>query len=220
MKRTFAIGDIHGCVKTLQFMLFDELKIEPEDEIYFVGDYIDRGPDSKGVIDTVLSLKDQNVQVHTLRGNHEEMMMQSINSLENFQLWFQNGGATTLDSFNCDSYFDFPLRYKNFFEETQLFFETPSFIFVHAGLNFSNENIFEDTHAMLWARNFKVPGVITGNRILIHGHTPKPLKYIFNQNKNCINIDAGCVYKEQKKLGNLVAINLTEMQFAVVKCLD
>ena len=92
MKRTFAIGDIHGCVATFKYMLFEELKIQKEDIIYCLGDYIDRGSDSKGVIDLILSLREEDFNINTLRGNHEEMMMQSVNGLDNFSLWFENGG--------------------------------------------------------------------------------------------------------------------------------
>lgn len=220
MKRTIAIGDVHGCANTLRVMLFDELKIEQEDEIYFVGDYIDRGADSKGVIDSILSLKENGFHIHTLRGNHEQMMMQSTESLENFQLWFRNGGNETLDNFRCDSYSDFPKVYKDFFEKTDFYLETVSYIFVHAGINFSRENIFEDLHTMLWARDFKVPKVIPRDKILIHGHTPRSLKFILSQQSNCINIDGGCVYKDQKKYGNLVALDLTNMKYSVVRCVD
>lgn len=220
MKRLFAIGDIHGCVLTFKRMLFEELKIQQQDEIYCLGDYIDRGIDSKGVIDVILYLKKQGYQIHTLRGNHEQMMMDSTENEDNFYLWNRNGGDITLKSFGINSYSDMPLFYKEFFEQTKFYIETSKYIFVHASLNFHKENIFEDKNAMLWTRDFPSHHQLPGNKILIHGHTPEPLKYILKQKGNYINLDGGCVYKSYRQFGNLVALNLTDTKFSVVKCLD
>ena len=220
MKQIFAIGDIHGCVATFKWMLFEELKIQKEDEIYCVGDYIDRGVDSKGVIDVILSLREQGYSIHTLRGNHEQMMMESVQNLDLFNFWFKYGGDATLNSFGVDSYSDIDPRYHQFFEETKFYVELPGFIIVHAGLNFEREDIFEDKEAMLWSRGFAAQQPVLQDKILIHGHTPAPLKYILKQESNCINIDGGCVYKTKKNMGNLVAYNLGERAFHVVPCMD
>ncbi|MEP6597398.1 MAG: metallophosphoesterase, partial [Ginsengibacter sp.] len=77
MPRIFAIGDIHGCSKTFRKLLIEKINIQKSDEIYCIGDYIDRGEDSKGVIDFISQMRDKNYQIHTLRGNHEEMMLHS-----------------------------------------------------------------------------------------------------------------------------------------------
>jgi serine/threonine protein phosphatase 1 len=77
MQRVFAIGDIHGCNDAFHQMLFTEIKVSKDDEIYCIGDYIDRGPDSKGVVDTIISLQRSGFRIHTLRGNHEQMMIDS-----------------------------------------------------------------------------------------------------------------------------------------------
>ena len=78
MERIFAIGDIHGCSKTFKKLLLDKIKINKSDTIYCVGDYIDRGEDSKGVIDFILDLRAEGYTIHTLRGNHEQMLLDSI----------------------------------------------------------------------------------------------------------------------------------------------
>ena len=70
MPRTFGIGDIHGCANTAKKLLFEEIKIDKEDELYFLGDYIDRGQRSKEVVDLILELKNENYKVNALRGNH------------------------------------------------------------------------------------------------------------------------------------------------------
>lgn len=217
MKRIFAIGDIHGCNEAFQKMLFDEIKIQKTDIIFCVGDYIDRGTDSKGVIDTILDLRKKNYTIHTLRGNHEEMMMASGRSMDDFQLWFRNGGNITLESFGVEMYEDLKKEYRKFFEGTDLYLTEGNFIFAHAGLNFEAPDIFEDTVAMLWRRGFDSHQPALGDRILIHGHTPHRLHYIKRQDGNCIDIDGGCVYTDKKGMGNLVAISLPEKEFMVVK---
>ena len=217
MKRIFAIGDIHGCTEAFHRMLFDEIKLTKDDTIYCIGDYIDRGPDSKGVADTIISLRESDFRIFTLRGNHEQMMMDSESSMMNYSLWIQNGGNATLQSFEANSYQFLPLQYRKFFEATHLYIEDESYIFVHAGLNFYETDIFEDKEAMLWVRDFNPRQDVLGDRILVHGHTPKPLSYILHQKGNCINIDGGCVYNKQKGYGHLIAISLPDKKFIVVE---
>ncbi|MEO6813790.1 MAG: metallophosphoesterase, partial [Ginsengibacter sp.] len=68
MKRVFAIGDIHGCIHTFKKLLLDKIKVDKSDKIYCLGDYIDRGHDSKGVIDFILQLRSEGYEIHTIRG--------------------------------------------------------------------------------------------------------------------------------------------------------
>jgi len=220
LKKNLAIGDIHGCISTFKWMLFVELKIQKQDEIYCIGDYIDRGSGSKEVVDIILLLREQGYQINTLRGNHEQIMMESTESFDNLNLWLKNGGDDTLKSFGINSYADMPHKYKQFFSDTKFYIATPDYIFVHAGLNFQKPDIFEDKEAMLWTRNFNPQQPILGNKILVHGHTPQSLEFILNQKTNCLNIDGGCVYKTHPQLGNLVALNLIERKFSMVKCMD
>lgn len=213
MERIFAIGDIHGCSKTFEAMLFDRIEIQKSDQIFCIGDYIDRGKDSKGVIDIILTLREEGFSIHTLRGNHEQMMLDAFTDDEAMDIWLSNGGVATLKSFEIKSLSDLPDRYLSFFIETNFYLEKDKYIFAHAGLNFNNENIFEDKDAMLWIRYFDSYQPSLKNQLLIHGHTPEPLDYILNQTGNCINIDGGCVFAHKPNLGNLVAINLAERKF-------
>ena len=212
MNRIFAIGDIHGCNEALQKMLFEKIKIEKTDDVYCIGDYIDRGPDSKGVIDTILQLRKEGYHIHTLRGNHEQMMMDSVNDKDGLKLWKRNGGDKTLESFGIESFTDLAEEYKQFFYDTELYLTHGDYIFVHAGLNFNEPDIFEDKEAMLWIRDFEPYQAALGEKILIHGHTPESLDYIKSQSGNCINIDGGCVYKSRMGLGHLVALSLPGRQ--------
>jgi serine/threonine protein phosphatase 1 len=218
MKRTIAIGDIHGCSKTF-FALIEKLNLSEEDELILLGDYIDRGPDSKGVIHTIMALIENGYNVKCLMGNHEEMMFVSETGFYPFSTWIGNGGDATLENFDVDFFNEMPKPYKDFFQACLYYFETEKYIFVHAGLNFNNDNIFEDKEAMLWIRGFEAQQEKLGNKIMVHGHTPKPLQNILNQQGNCINIDGGCVFIEEKQtgLGNLVAIILETMEYVWVE---
>lgn len=213
MKRIFAIGDIHGCSKTFKKLLLNEIKIQEMDEIYCIGDYIDRGEDSKGVIDFILQLRSDGYHVHTLRGNHEQLLLDSMTNETDKEIWLKNGGKETMRSFKINSLDELPDTYLSFFRETRFCIRTDDYIFVHAGLNFDNEDIFEDEEAMLWIRDFYPQQPALKNKLLIHGHTPESLDYILNQNGNCINIDGGCVYRHRAHFGKLVAINLNERNF-------
>ena len=141
MSKKFAVGDIHGCCKTFRKLLLEKIIIEKTDEIICVGDYIDRGPDSKGVVDLIMELRDEGYTITTLRGNHEDMLLSSLGSKEYFKMWLVNGGDTTLNSFNISSIERLPEDYIQFFKNTEYYAETPDYILVHAGLNFAAKNI-------------------------------------------------------------------------------
>jgi serine/threonine protein phosphatase 1 len=220
MARIFALGDIHGCSKTFEKMIFEKINIQKTDQIYCIGDYIDRGKNSKAVIDLILKLREDQYNIFTLRGNHEQMLLDAMFEEEALDLWIKNGGAETIKSFGIGSLKDLPKKYASFFRETQLYFDTGKYIFVHAGLNFKRENIFEDKEAMLWERDFSEQQPALKDKLLIHGHTPKALKSILNQKGNCINIDGGCVYSHFPLLGKLVSIDLNENKYLWIENCD
>jgi len=218
MSRILAIGDIHGCAKTFRKLLLDGLKIKKSDTLYCIGDYIDRGPDSKGVIDLILELRSKGFKIRTLRGNHEQLMLDSIKGEEAEEQWLSNGGEETLESFGITSYRDMKPEYQDFFKKTRYYLLNDPYIFVHAGLNFGPEDPFEDRDAMLWIRNFTVDKRKLGDRIIIHGHTPRDLHDIlYPERKDVINLDAGCVYKNRPEQGYLVAIDLKERKRIATK---
>lgn len=210
----FAIGDLHGCSKTFRKLVTEVIQLQKEDELYCLGDYVDRGPDSKGVIDFILQLKDQGYHVYTLRGNHDQMFMDSGKNKESFKFWLENGGYSTLRSFGIGSYDELDSKYKTFFYETKYFIETANYVLVHAGLNFKKEDPFSDFHSMMWIRDFKIDEKKLAGRTIVHGHTPITLPDMEAQSKaHVIDIDGGCVYGKYSAFGYLVAINLTTGEF-------
>ncbi|WP_181306394.1 metallophosphoesterase [Rufibacter sp. XAAS-G3-1] len=217
--RRFAISDIHGCCKTFRYLVEEELKLKTYDQLYLLGDYIDRGPDSKGVIDFILELREKDFQVITLCGNHEDMLLEARDNSAYADNWLYNGGVAALKSFKAETLFDIPPKYWKFLEELELYVELADYLLVHAGFDFSHDYPFDDREAMLWIRHFEVDKKVLGARKIIHGHTPIYLDDIASSLKepvsDVINIDGGCVFTRQ--LGYLTALNLDTLELHALK---
>ena len=214
MSREIAISDIHGCLASFEQLLHNTLEIGRDDDLYLLGDYIDRGPASKGVIDHIMALREDGYNVTCLMGNHEEILLRFNNGNSvNMKSWNKHGGRETLASFGVDSALDIPETYWDFFESLDPYAETSECILVHAGLDFSLEDPFTDTYSMMWARNYEVDQTKLRGKKLVHGHTPKSRECIerdFDNNNIEINIDNGCVYKGVRPgMGELVAYDMT-----------
>ena len=221
MSRTFIIGDIHGCAKTFRKLIEEEIKLRKEDVLYLLGDYIDRGPDSKGVIDCILELQGSGMQVHTLRGNHEQLLIESVNSPGVERMWLQNGGDKTLKSFGVESVKNIPAKYGQFLLNTRFYFETDDFLLVHAGLNCEAEDPLQDKMSMMWSRNFRDEKNYLRGKILIHGHTPIPRDLLLAQKfESPLNLDGGCVYRGFNGKGSLFALDFYARNFVEVKNID
>ncbi len=218
MSRKIAISDIHGCLQTFKCLVEIKIKLQVQDELYLLGDYIDRGPDSKGVIDYIFHLRETGFQVHCLLGNHEQMMMDGVESISSFSFWRKNGGKQTLDSFNAlDLEGDaIPKRHWAFMLDCQHYIEVDNYILVHGGLNFKKADPFSDTTSMLWERNWyhRINKNWLRGRIIVHGHTPISKKNIIQQfdsidSNQYLDIDAGCFRKGQHGFGHLCAFDMT-----------
>src|ERR1700740_2097227 len=135
--RTLAIGDIHGCHTALTHLV-REVKPASGDQLVFIGDYIDRGPASRQVIDSLLQLKNTCSTVF-LRGNHEVMILDARESFLKTDIWQSYGGLETVHSygskFGQDWVTAIPDFHWAFLEQTARFFETERHIFVHACLD-------------------------------------------------------------------------------------
>ena len=148
--RQFVIGDIHGCKVSLVALL-KKIDVQLDDEIYFLGDYIDRGPDSKGVLDTIFTLIGAGHKVVCLLGNHEAMLLGGYQgNRDEAQSWWSNGGKNTLRSFNVQYLQDIPPQYIAFMEAMPLVAEVGDYILVHGGLNFNAENPLTPSQQMIW----------------------------------------------------------------------
>jgi len=219
--RTYVIGDIHGCAATLRRLVDTTLRPAPEDSIYLLGDLIDRGPDSKGVLDFLFELRERGLAVRSVRGNHEDMCLQAGDDHYYRELWSANGGLDTLASFQADGPGDIPALYRDFLDSLPYYILLDDFVIVHAGLNFVVENPFDDTNAMLWTRSPYVDRSRIGGRRLICGHTPvmrTGLEASLESSK--IMLDNGCVYAVRPGMGCLAALELGSMTASYQENID
>jgi len=210
--RTFVIGDVHGCAATLRRLVDDTLRPLPHDRICLLGDLIDRGPDSRGVLDFIFELLDRGLAVDSVRGNHEEMCLQAADDYHHLGMWAANGGLATLESFQADGPGDIPHRYRAYLGSLSHYILLDGFVIVHAGLNFDPPSPFDDTEAMLWTRSPLVDQQRIGGRRLICGHTPVPRSLLeASLDSSKIMLDNGCVYGGRPGMGCLAALELESM---------
>lgn len=228
----YCIGDIHGCSKTLQKITKQICKADKQAEFYFVGDLIDRGPNSKAVIDHIIELRDDGIHVNVVRGNHEEMMLFSYkNNLKIYDtIWASNGAEMTVKSFSAQANLDLtvksliPKKYYEFINSLPYYIETDDYFIVHAGFNFNSDNPFKDFESMVWTREEKNNIKFIKGKKIIHGHTPIPTEQIKSRiidiNTGIINIDSGCIFKNLPGLGFLTALNMNTIEAIFVKNVD
>lgn len=216
-----AIGDVHGCAESLKALVgkLDEQTLA-ERQIVFVGDYIDRGPDSKGVVDYLLEFRREHDCVF-IRGNHEQMMLDAIEE-GNMGPWMMNGAGDTLRSYGVSRELgEIPDDHLEFYRDTLLYYETEDYFFVHAGLSpgLTISQALEDESVIrqfLWERSHLTAPETAWEKTVVFGHTPKHDPVLRD---NMIGIDTGCVYGSMG-YGTLTAVLLPETEFIQQECLD
>lgn len=212
MSRRFVIPDIHGCCRTFRKLVSEVIRLERTDELYLLGDLIDRGPDSKGVLDFILELREQGFSVKGVKGNHEEMCLKAGDGLQFLELWLVNGGMATLRSFAVEYPDEIPMNYRDLLRSLPYYIKLYDFIIVHAALNFDISDPFADTEAMLWMRDCSVDSSRIGGRRLVSGHTAVTRnQLIASLASNRILLDNGCVFTGKPGLGSLTALDLDSM---------
>ena len=210
-KRLFAIGDIHGCFEKFQTLVEQKILLKKEDHLVLLGDYIDRGPQSKEVIDYILNLQKKAFSVTPLMGNHEDMLLNAYRDASNISLWFMNGGVETMRSFGIQRLEDLDETYVRFFKSLPHFYQIEQYLFVHAGFNDEAEDPFEDKFHMLWKSHIAYNHPLLIDKTIVHGHTAIKEAYCRERLKTTpqvIDIDTGCVYDMYPGYGKLTAIEL------------
>ncbi len=187
--RLLAVGDIHGCLDRLK-ALMEKVRPGQRDRIVFLGDYIDRGPDPKGVIDYLLGFRRLFPGSVFLRGNHEEMFLDFMEG-RNEELYLVNGGATTLASFGWEKARRLPRPHFEFLTGLPLLHEADGFVFVHAGLRPGVAVADQNPRDLLWIREEFISSDFDWGATVVFGHTPLR-KTLWQANK--IGLDTGAVY--------------------------
>lgn len=195
-RRVIAIGDIHGCSLALA-ALVDEIAPTEDDVIVTLGDYVDRGPDSRGVIDQLLSLGGR-TQLVPLIGNHEVMMLNALNAAASGQLtsethmWLGCGGQETMESYGGHPN-DIPRSHLEFIKNCRRYFETDDHIFVHANYDHKKPLNRQSDHVLLWTHlTTSFPKRHVSGKSAVVGHTPQASGEILDHG-HIIGIDTLCV---------------------------
>lgn len=220
MSRTFAISDIHGCLKQFK-ALVSKLGLKKEDTLILLGDYIDRGEDSKGVLDYIAELKGE-CNLVTLLGNHDAMMRDTFMAtsesrrLRMASIWIQNGGLETLKSYGLgidalDLEYTLPeelVEHLWMIREMPLYHITDTHIFVHST---PRSDLSIESHSeeeLIWRR----PSIEDRNgfykhisgKVVVSGHTAQNGRPLILSDHNIL-IDTGCFFS-----GVLTAIEICD----------
>jgi serine/threonine protein phosphatase 1 len=205
--RIYAIGDVHGCRAELDRLLdlirADNVAFTGKIRFVFLGDLVDRGPDSAGVVDRVMELSRGQERCNTLMGNHEEAMLASLDGTADPRGWLSYGGTQTLESYGIAraeqfaSGFDLARRMAEAIPLEQIAFlrglpdhlVIGDYLFVHAGIRPGIPLELQKAADLRWIRSGFLESEVDHQCIVVHGHTitSEP-----EQRANRIGIDTGC----------------------------
>lgn len=231
----YIIGDVHGCIKTLEALI---KKLPPNAKITFVGDLVDRGKDSKRVVEFV-----KEGQYDCVLGNHELVMSKVLPKIlknpksADSHVWYAlNGGYETMRSYGLTGFFksktDIAYEHIEWFKQLPLYLEYPDIknndgrylVVTHAPVNslwkFKNAQLGTDESTKFRKevlRSRKNQIVDNPDIFNIFGHTPYSLPIMKN---HYANIDTGCVYSDGDLLGNLTALEFPSMRTITQKNID
>jgi serine/threonine protein phosphatase 1 len=213
----YAIGDIHGRADLLALLLGEIVADAARSEgakhraLIFLGDYIDRGPDSRRVVDVVLSDLPEGFDVHFLKGNHEAIMLDFLADPSYLGHWLANGADATFQSYGMDVaelsrkgappevwrrafLASLPEAHRDFFETLELAVSFGDYFFVHAGVRPGVPLEAQDPKDLIWIRGPFLQSQEDFGKIVVHGHTPGMEPAI---RANRIGIDTGAVFTDR-----------------------
>ncbi len=217
-KRLYAIGDIHGRADLLDQLiarLENEFQLEGDHQVIFLGDYVDRGNDSAGVLDRLIAFGEKYPETIFLKGNHEQAMLDFLAVPEETESWIDWGGQQALESYGIENVLTsspsdlrdaladlLPDEHFNFLLNLALLYQDGDYVFVHAGLKPGRPIEQQRERDLLWIRGefYNADGEEWTGKCIVHGHTPQ------NKPENIswrINVDTGAFSS-----GNLTAVIL------------
>lgn len=176
MPRTYALSDLHGCLDKLARLVArcrSDAGSKPT-RFVFLGDFIDRGPDSRGVLEFVMTMQDHDPgQVICLCGNHEDLALAAIDDPGEIDQWVAyNGGDKALRSYGVSAPSELPARHVDWMRALATHHDDGRRFFVHAGVNPSRALDHQDRHDLLWIREPFLSDARDYGRFIVHGHTP------------------------------------------------
>lgn len=207
-ERIFIVGDVHGCLGMLQ-RLMDKIAWRPDaDRLIFLGDYVDRGEDSCGVIEYVLEMRKRAEQVDCIMGNHEKILLDFVEGRD-VSTFFLNGGTSTLKSYRASRPGSqnalIPDEHLGFLHSLKSWIELDDYYVVHAGLRPGVELENQSQEDLLWIRDSFIFSNYPFRKRVIFGHTPFSRPLVM---ENKIGLDTGAVYGNK-----LTCLELPSLKF-------
>ena len=206
--RAYAVGDIHGRLDLLERML--EMIVEDGESaagrklLIFLGDYVDRGPSSKGVLDRLLQPLAEGFETHFLKGNHEHSLLGFLSDPSLYQLWKRYGAMECLQSYgvhppmhdDIDAFISarddladaMPPAHLEFLNGLEMSFEIGDYFFVHAGIRPGIPLHRQSPEDLMWIREDFLGSSINFGKVVVHGHTPAKTPTV---RANRIGVDTG-----------------------------
>lgn len=191
-KRIYAIGDIHGCADMLDELMhqirLDSAEAQVDPQLIFLGDYIDRGNDSRGVIDRLIELRKSDPDTVFLKGNHEAILLDFLSEPEDLPHWLDWGGEETLESYSIDPTRGLspseladamkkamPRDHLAFIKSLDLKHIEGDYLFVHAGVRPGTPLEDQEETDLLWIRKrfHNAPASERPDYVVVYGHTPE-----------------------------------------------
>lgn len=210
--RVYAVGDVHGCaglLEQLQDAIRRDADSAPESRkmVVYLGDYVDRGPDSAGVLSTLIDQPLDGIEQVCLKGNHEDFLLRFLDDPGICDLWLMNGGRATLRSYgltvgrpgadeaavalSADFRARLPDAHLQFLQSLPLSHREGGYLFVHAGIRPGVDLAQQTADDLLWIRDPFLRSSYDHGYVVVHGHTPVEAPDVcFNR----INIDTGAVW--------------------------
>lgn len=220
MGRHLAIADIHGCKQTFAKLL-KVIDLAHDDTLYLLGDMINRGPDSGGVIDKILKLQLDGYHIVPLRGNHEQLLSDILKKdSKNLLPFLRYYHSETL----LNKHLKIKEKYRNFIHALPYYKVVGDCILVHGGLDLRRSDIFDNKEFMLYAKSCRGRLANLRGRTLVHGHAVTQYQTICDAvagKEPILSIDNGCVLGATRQgYGKLVCLNLDSMEITAVQNCD
>lgn len=218
MGRLFIIGDIHACPQELEDII-TACALEQEDHVVFLGDYIDRGPGAREVVDFLLDLQADTVCTLTfLKGNHEDMLLDFLGDAGHFgESFLANGGAATLKSYGLPEKMQgqpaalrLPPSHLAFFQQLERWIAIDDILCVHAGVNPLRRLEEQEEESLFWIRQEFITHPHTLPYTVLFGHTPQ--REVLLDLPYKVGLDTGLVYG-----GKLSCLEVTEKKLLQVR---
>lgn len=213
--RIYAVGDVHGCtaqLREIHAMIRNHIRRAPVDNwrIVHVGDYVDRGPDSRGTIEMLAALAADS-RILCLRGNHDQYLADFLEDpdTQSFDAWLFNGGETTLREYGAvpgeivlvgprrrqelhtQLVAEMPSAHRAFLEGLKVSVSFGDYFFAHAGVRPGIPLDAQDTRDLIWIREPFLSSDADLGAVVVHGHTPSGEVAV---RRNRIGIDTGAVF--------------------------